>query len=273
MALTGKVCLVTGGARGIGRAAALEMARQGAEAVLICDLNDEAGAAVVAEIEELGAASGYRRCDVSEAEQVKALMDWVGERHGRLDLLHNNAAVVDAQVGEARRLDEIDEEVWDRVFEINVKGSWLCIKYAFPLLRASKSAAIVNCASISSYAAFKGESAYCASKGAIPMLTRTAALDFAPFGIRCNCYCPGTIATEMIESEIEAVGEEAREMLAGVHLMREPRLGQPEEVAKLVCFLGSDEASFINGASYLVDGGAMAWRGYVPASGWEEAGH
>ncbi len=263
MGLDGKVCLVTGSGRGIGRATAVEMARQGAAAVVVSDLDDGNGEETVALVAQNGEAEvGYRRCDVSDSDQVRALMDWIGERFGRLDVLHNNAAVVDTQLTDKTRIYELEEDVWEKIFAVNVRGSWLCIKYAVPLLRRSAAAAIVNCASVSSFLAFEGESCYCASKGAIPMLTRSAALDLAPDGIRCNCYCPATIDTPMVRNQFEAGDEETmRRTLTATHLMPEPRLGKPEEVARLVCFLASDDASFINGAAYLIDGGALAWRG------------
>jgi NAD(P)-dependent dehydrogenase (short-subunit alcohol dehydrogenase family) len=262
MRLDGKVCLITGAGRGIGRATAQEMARQGAEAIVVTDVNDNDGAETVELVREAGATAEYRRCDVSDSAQVRATMQWVGEHLGRLDVLHNNAAIVDTQLTEATRIDELDEDVWERIFAVNVRGTWLCIKHAVPLLRRSEAGAIVNCASVSSFVAFEGESCYCASKGAIPMLTRSAALDLARDGIRCNCYCPATIDTPMVANQFEAGdADEMHRTLTSTHLMPEPRLGKPEEVARLVCFLASDAASFVNGAAYLVDGGALSWRG------------
>ena len=262
MRLDDKVCLVTGSGSGIGRAAAVEMARQGAASVIVSDIDDAGGRETVELVRAEGVRAEYRGCDVSDSAKVRALMDWTGERFGRLDVLHNNAAIVDTQVTERTRIEDLPEEAWDRIFAVNVRGTWLCIKYGVPLLRASRAAAIVNCASVSSFLAFKGESCYCASKGAIPMLTRSAALDLAADGIRCNCYCPATIDTPMVANQFESGDEhEMRRTLTATHLMPEPRLGRPEEVARLVCFLASDASSFVNGAAYLVDGGALAWRG------------
>jgi NAD(P)-dependent dehydrogenase (short-subunit alcohol dehydrogenase family) len=263
MRLDGKICLVTGSSSGIGRATALEMATQGAAVVIGCDVNDDDGEATAEMVRAVACEAMFWHCDVSEVAQVAGLMQRILERFGRLDVLHNNAAVVDTQLTGATRIDQIPDEVWERVFAVNVRGSWLCIKHAVPLLQNSVAGAIVNCASISSYAAFPGESCYCSTKGAILMLTRSAALDLAPLGIRCNCYCPGTIETPMVANQIAAAANPQghREKLAGLHLLTPPRLGRPEEIARLVCFLASDAASFINGAAYLADGGALAWRG------------
>jgi NAD(P)-dependent dehydrogenase (short-subunit alcohol dehydrogenase family) len=266
MRLDGKVCVITGAGSGIGRATAIEMARQGAAAVMVSDVNDAGGQETAGLVEEAGGTAAYLHCDVSDGGQVLALMDGTAERFGRLDVLHNNAGVVDTQLTERTRIEELPEDVWDRIFAINVRGAWLCIKHAVPHLRPAPGAAIVNCASVSSFVAYEGESCYCASKAAIVMLTRSAALDLARDGIRCNCYCPATIDTPLFDTYTRwAATEDEPDALAEIgtatHLLPESRMGRPEEVARLVCFLASDAASFINGSAYMVDGGSLAWRG------------
>lgn len=263
MRLDGKICVVTGSGSGIGRATALEMARQGAHVVIGCDIAEESGRATAQMVEDAGCRSAFWPCDVSSAEQVASVMLEVRQSLGRIDVLHNNAAIIDTQLTKETRIDQIPDDVWDRLFAVNVRGTWLCIKHALPLLRESPAGAIVNCASISSYVAFAGESCYCSTKGAILALTRSVALDLAPLGIRCNCYCPGTVDTPMVANQVDSSDHpaDARAQLAALHLQPQPRLGRPEEIAKLVCFLASDSASFVNGAAYLIDGGALAWRG------------
>jgi NAD(P)-dependent dehydrogenase (short-subunit alcohol dehydrogenase family) len=184
---------------------------------------------------------------------------------GRLDVIHNNAGVLESNVTSQTNLGELPEEVWDRMFAVNVKGVWLTVKTALPWLRRSSAAAIVNCGSTSSFVAFPDEGCYCATKAAVVSLTKSLALDLAPDGIRCNCYCPSSTETEMLAGVFAAGGDRdaVRAELAASHLV--PRLGRPEDVAKLVCFLASDEAAFINGATVLVDGGALAWRGFRQA--------
>lgn len=182
-------------------------------------------------------------------------------RFGGLSVLVNNAAIVDTQLSDRTRIDELPADVWDRVFAVNVRGAWLCIKHSVSHLRSAAGPAIVNCASVSSFLAFEGESCYCASKAAVVALTRSAALDFRALGIRCNCYCPGNTDSPMLHHQIAASGDETIEReLGSMHLTPEPRLAQPEEIANVVAFLASDDASFINGAAIRVDGGLLSCR-------------
>lgn len=256
--LDAKVCLVTGGGSGIGRATALEMIDQGASAVVVTDIDPAGGAETVAQGRARGGDIAFIASDISDAESVRALMSQVQERFRRLDVLHNNAGVLDSQLTGMTTIETCPEEAWDRVFAVNVKGTWLCTKYGIPLLRRSQAAAIVNCASVSALTAIADEPAYCASKAAVLQMTKNIALELAPDGIRCNCYCPSSVDTPMIHApDVDAAERELR--LTARYLV--PRLGKPSEIARLVCFLASDDAAFINGASFLIDGGLLAWRG------------
>ncbi|MDX6541760.1 MAG: hypothetical protein QOI71_3370 [Gaiellales bacterium] len=265
--LDDRICIVTGGGSGIGRATAIEMARRGARAVVVADLDLAAGERTAAAVRGRGAAATAVACDISSEPDVQSLMAATADAFGGIDVLHNNAGIVDTQLTDRLRLDLITQEVWDRIFAVNVRGTWLCMKHAVPYLRRSRWPAIVNCASVSSYSAFAGESAYCASKAAVVLLTQSAALDFREFGIRVNCYCPGTVETPLIETALAAVDDPvaARAELSAMHLTPEPRLAQPEEIARVVCFLASEDAAFVNGTALRVDGGMLAWRGTTPA--------
>jgi NAD(P)-dependent dehydrogenase (short-subunit alcohol dehydrogenase family) len=260
--LDGRICIVTGGGKGIGNATASEMARRGARAVVIADIDETAGEASAAQVERLGSASAFVRCDVAEEDEVRRLMAITAERFGGIDVLHNNAGLLDTQLTDQLRLDELPTAVWDRIFAVNVRGAWLCMKHAVPYLRDSRFPAIVNAASVSSFTAWEGEAAYGPTKAAIMLLTQTAALDFREFGIRVNCYCPGVVDTPMIQAAFAAAPDPAaaRAEFAGMHLTREPRLADPVEIAHVVCFLASDDASFVNGAAVRVDAGLLAWR-------------
>jgi NAD(P)-dependent dehydrogenase (short-subunit alcohol dehydrogenase family) len=257
--LTDKVCIVTGSGGGIGRATAVEMASQGAK-VVVTDVNDEAGAETVGLVEEAGGEAIYQHCDVRSEDEIKALIAAAVDRFGGLDVLHNNAGVHETDFAKEPSVDTLDLEVWTKVYEINLRGVWLTTKHAAPHLRASeRGPAIVNAASIGGLVGYPMASAYCSTKGAVLQLTKATAIDLAP--VRCNCYSPGSIDTAMVQKYIDAADDKDAILrtLTGSHLI--PRLGEPVEVAKLVCFLASDDASFITGAQFTIDGGSLAWRG------------
>ena len=255
-----KVVVVTGAGHGIGRASALRFAREGGQVVVV-DVNGDSAAETVGLIVEGGGAAHALAVDVSDERAVDGLGAEVAAHHGRVDVLHNNAGVHETDLASDTRVDLLADEVWDAVYEVNLRGVWHCTKYAVPYLRESPGAAIVNAGSVGSIVAYPMAACYSATKGAVAQLTKATAIDLAPDGIRCNCYCPGTIDTPMVAKYVDAAEdrEAIKSVLTASHLI--PRLGRPEEVAKLVCFLASDDASFINGAVYLIDGGALAWRG------------
>jgi len=259
--LDGKVCVVTGAGSGMGRASAIEMAAQGGR-VVVTDVNEAAARETTDAILAAGGEADLFVCNLRKADEIRALMAFAAERFGGIDVLHNNAAVHETDLTPHTSIEELPDDIWDMVYEINLKAIWLTIKAALPYLKQSKlGASIVNVASTGSFVSYPQAGAYCATKGGVLMLTKAAAVDLAHYDIRCNCYCPGAIDTPMVQKYYEAAPDKKAIMsvLTGAHLIR--RLGKPEEIAKLACFLASEDSSFITGASYVIDGGTLAWRG------------
>lgn len=259
--LAGKVCVVTGAGAGIGRATAVEMAARGARAVVATDINLESARETANLVEKAGAAGLGVRCDVSSSVDVSSLMSTVVSSYGRIDVLHNNAGIHEATLSDSVRLEDLAEGVFDKVVGVNLKGVWLATKHATPYLREAGGGAIVNASSLSGLVGFDSAGVYCATKAAVILLTKVTALELAPYAIRCNCYCPGAADTAMARGYIDGSPDPvaAEQTLTASHLI--PRMADPLEIARLVCFLASDEASFITGAAVTIDGGATAWRG------------
>jgi NAD(P)-dependent dehydrogenase (short-subunit alcohol dehydrogenase family) len=259
--LDGKVALITGAGQGIGRAIALEMARQGAAALAVSDRDHGSVAETMRLITEAGCEALALDCDLRERDQIAAMVDEVGATFGGFDVLVNNAGVIETALTSETTIDALPEEVWDTVYEINLKAVWLTIKFASPHLRRStRGPSIVNAASVSGLIGFARAPIYCASKAGVIQLTRAAAIDLGPH-VRCNCYCPGVIATPMAQQFIDTADDPVAQERGMLATQLVDRIGRPEEVAKLVCFLASEDAAFITGAAYTIDGGALAWHG------------
>jgi NAD(P)-dependent dehydrogenase (short-subunit alcohol dehydrogenase family) len=251
----GKVAVVTGGAAGIGRATARMLAAEGAR-VGIADVDEAGGERVAAEIREAGGECFYRRADVRSLADLEAVVGEAADRYGGLDVLVNNAAV--AVPGSA---GEMAEEDWTRVVDVNLSGVWRGMRAAIPRMLARGGGSIVNLSSVQAHVGFLGWAGYAASKGGIDALTRQAAVEYAPRGIRVNAVVPGTIMTEMNERIMRESGDAAGVMAGWTAMHPVGRVGQPEEVAAAIVFLASDEASFVTGEVLRVDGGMVVKAG------------
>ncbi|CAB1370604.1 SDR family NAD(P)-dependent oxidoreductase [Denitratisoma oestradiolicum] len=251
--LTGRVALVTGGTSGIGAATVRELIGHGAR-VMIAGIEDEAGAAMVTELCATHGAdtARYVHADVSVLAEVETMVAAVEQAYGRLDILVNNAGV-----GNYGETPDLAPEQWERVLGINLNSIFYGCKFAIPLMRRQGGGAIVNIASISGMAADYGFTAYAASKGAAINYTRALALDHARDHIRVNAVCPGLIETPLTAATLAAPA--VRETWSANVPLNRP--GRPEEIAKLVRFLASDDASYMTGAIIPVDGGLTAWTG------------
>jgi NAD(P)-dependent dehydrogenase (short-subunit alcohol dehydrogenase family) len=245
----GKVVLVTGGSSGIGRAAALAFANEGAR-VVVADVTT-AGEETVAQIHARAGDAIFVRADVSSASDVADMVRTAVRQYGGLDAAFNNAGI------EGKMAPTVDctEENFDRTIAVNLKGIFLCMKHELPEMLKRGGGAIVNDASVAALVGFPGLPAYCASKGGVVQLTRTVALELARSGIRVNAVCPGVIHTPMIDRVTEKVPSVEAEFIA---LEPVGRMGRPEEVAAAVLYLCSDEASFVTGIAMPVDGGFVA---------------
>lgn len=245
MAADGPVAIVTGAGSGIGRASARALAGTGAW-VTVADVDADGGEQTVAQIREAGGSAEFVETDVSRSADVERLVATVVERHGRLDLAHNNAGI--CPVGFT--IDTLDEELWDRVIGVNLKGIWLSMKYELAVMRGQRSGAIVNTASVCGLRPASMAVPYNTSKHGVIGLTQEAALDFAPLGIRVNAVLPGVVDTAMAHGI--STDEQIAAMGAATPL---GRVAEADEVARAVVWLLSDQASYVTGHSLLVDGG------------------
>jgi NAD(P)-dependent dehydrogenase (short-subunit alcohol dehydrogenase family) len=249
-----KVALVTGGGSGIGRAAALAFAREGAR-VIIADVDVSGGEETIRLIQAAGGAAIFVRADVSKAAEVAAFVKQGVETYNRLDCALNNAGIQ----GGLQQTADCSEENWDRIIATNLTGVWLCMKHEIAYMVKRGGGTIVNTASNFGLVGSPGMPAYTASKHGVVGLTKTAALEYAKSGIRVNAVCPGPTQTPLVDRVLSQQPQLANQIVEAIKA-REPlgRMGRPEEIAEAVVWLCSEAASFVTGIALAVDGGFVA---------------
>lgn len=250
--LAGKRALITGAASGIGRATALLFAREGA-AISIVDLDEVGGQAVAQMIRDEGVPAVVVPCDVTQgAECEQAVQQTIGELGG-LDILFNSAGIIHRAT-----VLQTTEPEWDRVMSVNVKSLFLMSKYAIPIMAEAGGGVIINVASGWGLVGGPKAAAYCASKGAVVLLTKAMAIDHGGQNIRVNCICPGDIDTPLLRDEARQLGEPVDRFLVQAAERPLKRIGAPQDVAQAALYLASDASSFVTGAALVVDGGGLA---------------
>ncbi len=255
MQLRGKTALITGSAGGIGRATSLLFAREGA-AVTLVDLNQEAGQKVVHEISSTGGRAIFERADVTSAADCRRVVERTVREFGGIHILVNNAGII-------RRASVVEttEQEWDAVMAANVKSIFLLCREVIPVMARARGGSIINTASGWGLAGGARAAAYCASKGAVVLMTKAMATDHGRQNIRVNCICPGDTDTAMLRSEARQLGEAEDQLLSDAANRPLGRVGKPEEIAQAALYLASDVSSFVTGTALVVDGGGLATSG------------
>jgi NAD(P)-dependent dehydrogenase (short-subunit alcohol dehydrogenase family) len=250
--LIGKIALITGAASGIGRATALLFAREGAT-VAIADVNQQAGKAVADEIIQSGGHAFVEQTDVTQAADCRRVVERTVREFGSIHILFNNAGII-----RRASVPELSEQDWDRVMAVNVKSIFLMSRQVIPIMAKAGGGSIVNTASGWGLAGGPRAASYCASKGAVVLLTKAMAIDHGSQKIRVNCICPGDTDTGMLRDEAQQLGERGDRFLAESARRPLGRIGKPEEIAQAALYLASDASSFVTGTALVVDGGGLA---------------
>ena len=261
-----KTAFVTGGGSGLGRAVCLRLAREGVR-VAVLDINPVGGNETVSMIREAGGEAEFFSCDVTDSENVEKAAGEVAERFGGIDLLVNNTgmAMESRQSKKGLRICDTDEKLWDMSVSLNLKSVFLCCKYVIPYMIKAGGGAICNVASLAAYFPAFGAS-YGASKAAVVALTKSIAMQYADDGIRCNCICPGAMQTPT-GLNANKIGMMAEDKAGKPRLRMIDRIADPMEMANVIAFLLSDEASYITATEVKVDGGSMAMSVSIPKRG------
>jgi NAD(P)-dependent dehydrogenase (short-subunit alcohol dehydrogenase family) len=246
--LDGKVAVITGAASGMGRATALRFAREGA-AIVIADLNSQAGEATVSEIATGGGRAVFQHTDVSDDNAIKAMIDRAVREFGRLDITYNNAGIG----GATGRLEETNAPDWDKTFVILTRAVFSGIKYSIEPMRKAGGGSIISTSSVAGLKGVAGLHAYSAAKAAVISLTESAAIELGRDRIRVNCICPGGILTPLVYRGMRGGEEQAKKNME--HSQPIPRVGYPEDIAAMALFLASEDAEWITGTAMVVDGG------------------
>lgn len=244
--LSGKLALVTGSSRGIGKAIALKLAQAGANIIVHCRSNEIQALDTADKIKKLGVDAYVVSCDMINTQQINQMFDEIKRKYGKLDILVNNAAILSRFP-----FLELTVEEWDKLMETNSRGYFLSSQRAGKMMVEAKSGRIINISSISQYEAAVGRIHYCASKAAIGMLTKCAALELAPYNITVNAVLPGSIHTDF-NDDVLSDKEFYKKCVDGIPA---GRIGTPDDIAGAIVMLASDEASYINGAFITIDGG------------------
>ena len=252
MRLVGKVAIITGAGAGIGFATALLFAKEGAK-VVVADCDPEKGAEAVSLIREKGGEAIFIQVDVSKADNVKDMVETTVERYGKLDILVNNAGIYSQA-----DVVETEEDDWDRILNVNLKGVFLCSKYSIPEMIKGGGGSIVNIGSEAGIVGIKNQVAYNVSKSGVIALTKSTAIDFAAYNIRVNCVCPGTTETPLVKAAVERASDPLAARRALEQVRPANRLGQPGEIAAGILYLASDESPYATGAILSIDGGYTA---------------